>query len=459
MRAEGRVSGSFRDPCGYVFYHDGVVYRRVNQLYADDYNHLIQSGLYDRLVKENLLIPHDEVRLECAQSDPGVRIIRPEMIEQIAYPHEFCFSQLKDAALVTLRVQYAAMQHGMSLKDCSAYNIQFHKGRPVFIDTLSFQRHRTEEAWVAYGQFCRHFLAPLVLMASVDVRLNNLFRIFLDGIPLDLATALLPFSRKFNPSVFLHIVLHAKSQRRFANRYDVKLRKVNGTSALAIIDHLVKTINGIRCEVRQTEWSDYATEQTSYSESALRDKKRIVSDFIVSVRPRKVWDMGGNTGVFSRLASERRIYTVCFDGDPYAVERNYLNTIANQEKFFLPLVLDLTNPSPSMGWNNEERLSLHDRGGVDLVMALALVHHLAISNNTPLKMVADFFRGLSRFLIIEFVPKEDFQVQRLLSTRKDIFADYHQEGFEEAFLCFYRIHKRVAIVGSSRLLYLMERRS
>jgi hypothetical protein len=454
----GKVSGSFRDPCGHVFYRDGVVYRRINPVYAEDYRQLIQSGLYDRLAKDGLLIPHEEVTLDLPQTDRDIRIIRPDMIEQVAYPYEFCFSQLRDAALLTLKVQRIAMEYGMSLKDSSAYNIQFHNGRPILIDTLSFERYRPDEPWIAYGQFCRHFLAPLVLMATVDVRLNGLFRICLDGVPLDLASSLLSVSARIKPSTFLHIVLHAKTQRRFANRTDIKQPKITHGSAVAIVDHLLRIISKIRYTSRQTEWSGYY-DQHSYSEPAFIDKKRIVARFIDSIRPHKVWDLGGNTGVFSRLASGRSIFTVCFDSDPDAVETNYLTTISNKERYLLPLVLDLTNPSPATGWDNEERLSFAGRGDADLIMALALVHHLAISGNIPLEMIADCFRKLGRFLIVEFVPKEDGQVQRLLSTRKDIFENYECLGFEQAFGRYYLTHARVRIEDSCRWLYLMERKS
>ena len=203
-----------------------------------------------------------------------------------------------------------------------------------------------------------------------------------------------------------------------------------------------------------TEWASYY-DQTNYSEIAQNEKFRLVQEYLDQVNPRTVWDLGANTGVFSRIASQRGIHTVAFDVDPAAVEKNYFEVREHQERSLLPLIMDLTNPSPDLGWNSEERSSLQKRGPVDLAMALALIHHLAISSNVPLEYVANFFRGICRSLIVEFVPKSDSQVQRLLATREDIFPDYTREGFERAFSVLFNIQKATAIEGSERILYLM----
>ncbi|MFC1593962.1 SAM-dependent methyltransferase, partial [Candidatus Omnitrophota bacterium] len=209
---QDNVASSFRDPSGFLFYHNDSLYRQVNVIYKEHYEHLIHSGLYGALVKEGLLIPHVEVDLGLRRSDQGYKIIKPEVVSCISYPHEWSFSQLKDAALTTLTIQKKAMECGMSLKDCSAYNIQFKKGMPIFIDTLSFEKLQADQPWIAYRQFCQHFLAPLALMSYSDIRLNQLFRIYIDGIPLDLASRLLPGRTRFSPALFSHIHLHAKSQ-------------------------------------------------------------------------------------------------------------------------------------------------------------------------------------------------------------------------------------------------------
>ena len=180
MTVTSRVdSGSFRDSNGFVFWQDGALYRQVNTSYKDNYEHLMESGLYEVLVSGGLLLPHEEVNIQSSQPDLAYKVIRPELIPFISYPYEWCFSQLKDAALTTLEIQKTCLDFGMSLKDCSAYNIQFRKGKPVLIDTLSFEKYREGQPWVAYRQFCQHFLAPLALMSHKDIRLNQLLRVYI----------------------------------------------------------------------------------------------------------------------------------------------------------------------------------------------------------------------------------------------------------------------------------------
>ena len=241
----------------------------------------------------------------------------------ISYPYEWSFSQLKDAALLTLKIQKIALEHGMSLKDASAYNIQFVKGKPLLIDTLSFEKYAEGRPWVAYRQFCQHFLAPLALMARRDVRLNQLSRIFLDGIPLDLASRLLPVGTRFKFSLLSHIHLHARSQKHYQDKpVKTSERKLSRFSFLALIDSLESAVASLRWQPRGTEWAEYY-DHTNYSDSAIDFKLKCVDDFLKALNPRHVWDIGANTGLFSRLASARHIPTVSLDIDPAAVEKNY----------------------------------------------------------------------------------------------------------------------------------------
>ncbi|MEW6566792.1 MAG: SAM-dependent methyltransferase [Chloroflexota bacterium] len=454
-----RQPSSFRDPSGFLFVRDGILYRQVNQAYREDYDHLMASGLYDELTRDGLLIPHEETLLDATASEAAYKVLRPEAVRFVSHPYEWCFSQYKDAALLTLGIQRRAVSRGMSLKDGSAYNVQFHRGRPVLIDTLSFERYREGEPWVAYRQFCQHFLAPLTLMAKRDIRLGQLTRIHLDGVPLDLAACLLPFGARFSPGLLTHLFLHAGAQRRFADRpvSRAAVRGRMGRSAfLGLIDSLQATVRKLSWEPTATEWSDYY-EACNYSPEAEAHKTALVQQFLRRVRPATVWDLGANVGRYSRLASAEGAFTVAWDVDPGAVERNYRACKADSEPNLLPLLIDLTNPSPGIGWEHGERLSLIERGPADLVLALALVHHLAIGNNVPLAQLARFLARLARWLVIEFVPKEDSQVQRLLRMRRDIFADYHQSGFERAFGAVFTMRKRVPIRDSLRVLYLMER--
>lgn len=465
MASSEKVAASFRDPSGFLFHREGVLYRQVNQLYRADYVHLMESGLYEKLTDSGLLVRHQEVNLEPDGSLPSGRaalaykVIQPELIPFISYPYEWSFSQLKDAALLTLKIQRTALVYSMSLKDASAYNIQFIGCRPVLIDTLSFEAYRVGEPWAAYRQFCQHFLAPLALMAYRDVRLSQFFRVFIDGVPLDLASKLLPGRTRFNFSLATHIHLHAAAQQRYADKA-VKKETLSGRMSrvafLGLLDSLEASIRKLSWKPAGTEWAKYYTD-TNYSERALEHKRQVVEDFLKQLNPGKIWDLGANTGMFSRIASTQGALTMAFDIDPAAVDLNYREAASRRDSLLLPLVIDLTNPSPSMGWQNQERMSLLERGPADAVMALALVHHLAISNNVPLESLATFFAQIAPWLIIEFVPKTDSQVERLLATRQDIFPEYNPDGFEQAFSKAFTIRKVEPVLDTERQLYLMER--
>ena len=457
MKIDGNVPGSFRDPSGFLFFKDGEIYRQVNISYKENYDLLMSSGLYESLKNTNLLIPNVEIDAKNKLSGKAYKVIQPKFIPFVSYPYEWSFSQLKNAALTTLEIQKKSLLFGMSLKDSSAYNIQFRKGRPVLIDSLSFERYCEGEPWVAYRQFCQHFLAPLALMSYKDIRLNQLLRIYIDGIPLDLASSLLPFRTRFKFSLLSHIHLHSKSQKHFAQKTIKKTnRKVTKLSLLGIIDSLESTIKKLKWNPKGTEWADYY-DDVNYSSDSLEHKQELVAEFLDQINPKKIWDLGANLGMFSRIAAAKGIDVISFDIDPAAVEKNYLECIKKKEEKILPLLIDLTNPSPGIGWENREILSLSERGPVEMVLALALIHHLAISNNLPLNRIASFFCEICSWLVIEFVPKSDSQVQKLLSTRKDIFPDYSQTAFEHEFCEYFDMKSFVKIKNSERILYLMEK--
>jgi hypothetical protein len=457
---DGVLGASFRDPSGFLFKREGTLYRQVNQAYRPDYDFLVSSGIYTRLVSAGLLVPHTEQNIDPADPVLAYKIIAPEVVPFISYPYEWSFSQYKDAALATLKIQKFALNHGMSLKDASAFNIQFHHGKPVLIDTLSFEIYKVGKPWVAYRQFCQHFLAPIGLMAYRDIRLSQLLRIYVDGIPLDLAGRLFPRRAQFNFGLFSHIFLHARAQKTYADKPGQKPAiniAMSKQSQLGLIESLESTIEKLKWEPSGTEWGDYY-DNNNYSDAAFLHKKQLVTAWMDRVKPRLAWDLGANTGIFSRLVSQAGAYTVAFDVDPAAVEQNYRQVKVEKETKVLPLVLDLTNPSPAMGWDNNERSSFGERGPADLALALALIHHLAISNNVPLPKLADFFSCLCHWLVIEFVPKSDSQVQKLLISREDIFPQYVQGEFEKIFKEKFDIREAIKVQDSERYLYLMENR-
>ncbi len=452
---------SFRDPSGFIFSLNGVIYRQINKSYQENYNLLIKSGLYNKLVSLGYLISHQEVKLTNYQSPNAYKIIQPQKIPFISYPYEWCFSMLKSAALLTLGIQNIALEYGMSLKDASAFNIQFLEGKPILVDTLSFEKYKEGKPWIAYKQFVEHFLTPLALMSLADIRLNRLSALFLDGVPIDLATHLLPFSSKFKPSLLIHIYAHASSQKKNSQKKidDDQLHRFNKHAILGLLDSLEGAIKSLKWSPKDSQWSDYYEEDNNnYSQESLAQKYELIREFTKSIKPKIIWDMGANTGFFSRIAAKNEALVIALDNDLSALEKNYLEAVQSREKNILPLFCDLSNPTPPVGWSNQERLSLLRRGPADVILALALIHHLAIAQNIPLSFISALFSQLSKNLIIEFVPKEDSQVKRLLMNREDIFPDYTKEGFEKIFNEYFQIKKTCPIEGSMRVLYLMEKR-
>jgi ribosomal protein L11 methylase PrmA len=455
------VAGSFRDPSGFVYTRDGTLYRQVNRVFAQDYDAVHASGLYGELASAGLLVPHAVDEEAQAATDDAYAVLRPERVPFISYPYEWCFGQLQDAALLTLDVQGRALERGFTLRDASAYNVQFRDGRPIFIDTLSLGSHEEGTPWVAYRQFCEHFLVPLALMAHTDVRCAALQRQFLDGIPLDLGSRLLPARTRLSPSLALHVHLHARAQRKYQHA-DVQQvaggRRMSRAALKNFITSLRDAVTGLEWKPAGTEWAEYI-DNTNYSDRAHEAKRKAVREFTARSGARVVWDLGANTGIFSRTARDAGARTVLsFDIDPAAVERNHRAIRKSGETGITPFVLDLTNPSPAQGWAHEERMSLAERGPADLVLALALVHHLAISNNVPLERVAAYLAQLGRRLVIEFVPKSDSQVRRLLTNREDVFPTYTREGFEAAFARHFVTVASQPIEESDRWLYLFEGR-
>ncbi len=448
---------SFRDPAGFVFYEDGAVFRQVNQCYGKQYDHLMHSGLYEKLVLEGHLIEHQIAQVE-PRTLNAYCVIRPKMIPLITYPYEWSFGQLQDAALATLRIHKRALEFGMILKDASAYNIQFDRGDNKLIDTLSFDFYEEGTAWVAYGQFCRHFLAPLLLMKHVDLRLLQLLRNFIDGIPLDLADQLLKGKGGFASQQHIH--WHAQSITRHTGDGKaptlIKAVAISKFNHVALIDSLIRTIERLSITNQKTEWMDYYSD-TNYSIAAQKSKETIVAAAIRDKHYKTIWDFGANDGRFSRIALESGTeLVVAFDNDPLAVERNYQLSKASGQAI-IPLLFDFTNPSPGIGFANQERLPVNQRMKPDCIVALAIIHHLAISNNLPLETIAEWMAGLTDTLIIEFVPKQDSQVQVLLATRCDIFSKYNQTDFETAFGAYFSIVHKEPIQDSLRTIYVYKK--
>ena len=457
-----RDPGSFRDPAGFVYRRDGVLYRQIDRSFADQWEAVRRGGILDRLIAAGLLVSHEPVPVElAAHRSSAYAVIRPAEVDFVSYPHEWSFGMLRDAALLTLTVEADARAHGFTLRDASSYNISFHRGRPILIDTLSIAPLVPDAPWRAYRQFCEHFLAPLAVMARRDIRLGELLRTNLDGIPLDLTARLLPARTRLELGLGSHIHLHARAQRRHERAGDeagAKARRttLSRTRHEALIDSLHRTISGLNWEPTGTEWAGY--EDGDLLDAARAAKDAIVHSMLESAGGRVVWDLGANVGRHSAIAASMGRRVVAWDRDPAAVERHYRAIRERGEEAILPLVVDLANPSPGLGWALEERRSFLDRADPDVVLALALVHHLAIGRNVPLGRIADLCARLGQNAIVEWVGRNDPMVQRLLATREDVFEEYTLDGFRGAFGAQFELVDEQLIPGTDRRIIRMLRR-
>ncbi len=455
--------GSWRDPFGFVYRRDGEVLRQVNHVAAPEWDALEADGFLRRLQSAGLLIDHQAVTLEhAARPDIAHAVIRPEPLPFISYPYEWTFGELKAAALLTLTIQQQAAAAGFELRDASAYNVQFLRGKPLFIDTLSFRRATPGAPWIAYGQFCEQFLVPLTLMARRDIRLGRLQRDSLGGIPLDLAAALLPGRTRLSLGLGTHIHLHARAQRQHADRPEsagrARGRSMSRTRQEALVDSLQRLVGGLSWAPVGTAWAEYGSTASSYDDESARRKDAIVGAMVEASRPAAVWDLGANAGRYSAIAARTAQRVIALDIDPAASERHWQALQSSGETRILPLLQDLADPSPAVGWDLRERRSLFDRAEDATLLALALVHHLAIGQNVPLPMLSATMARLGRTLIIEWVPKEDPMVRRLLASREDVFPGYTREEFEATFTADWALADCVPIEGTPRLLFHFRRR-
>ena len=457
-------TGSFRDPSGQVFESDGEIYRNVFGPGVSDFEAARDAGIYEQLIETGLLIPHEEVDPGTLTPEEAVYCLRHPRLPMVSYPWEWPFSLLKDAALIHLEAMKTLVPLGFWLRDASVFNVQFDGDGIRLIDTLSIGRRVPESPWVAYGQFCGHFLAPLALAAYGDVRTLSLWRGNIDGYALDLVSKMLPFWRRYRPGIFMHLTLHARAQGMADKKEDIGKKKqgdnpkISDRSLLGIVHSLRRTIEGIKWKRTSEIWDEYADIRTYASEDVSR-KSEYVEKVVKRLKPEVVWDLGSNTGEFSLIAASHGAFVVSIDGDSGCTEYLYQKVAGDKGvKGVLPLTMDLANPSPGLGWDSQERLSLRDRGPADLIFALALVHHLVLSCCVPLGMIAEWFAGLGEHLLVEFVPEDDPMVQKLLRNRSDQHLPYGLDVFKSSFGNFFHFVDHMAL-QNGRTLFLCRRRN
>jgi hypothetical protein len=453
-------SSSFRDPSGYIFIENDKIKRVINPIYFKQYEALNTSGFFDSLVKNKLLIPHKEL----VNTNQHI-VIQPDRIPFFTYPYEWSFNMYKEAALLTLKIQKYSLEHGFSLKDASAFNVTFHKGRAVFIDTLSFDFYKENSPWRAYKQFITHFFGPLVLAHFHGAQQLKLMSNFIDGIPMQMMSSMLPFKTKLNPLLYSNIHLLAKLEDKHNEDYkgEAKEATLSKKGQLNIIKSLYDYIKKLELK-EHSEWGNYYN-KTNYSDKAFIEKSNIINKWVVDLKARCLIDIGGNDGTFVRkLKTEKELTLVC-DIDNNAVDYNHKLMKQEKEEFMLPFVLDVLNPSAAIGLNNKERDSFLYRIKSlkpDVTMALAVIHHMSLSGNVPFSQSAKFFNTFSKYLIIEFPKREDSWVKRLLKAKGDFedhFDFYSEENFEDAYNEHFNIVERFEIIESHRVIYLLKSKS
>ncbi|WP_370476811.1 class I SAM-dependent methyltransferase [Tamlana flava] len=453
-------SASFRDPSGYIFIDQGVVKRRINPIYFDQYKALKEKELFKKLFSASWLVKHKEVF-----SDDSQIIIEPEHIPFVTYPYEWSFGQFKEAALLTLKIQKFCLDNDMSLKDASAFNVTFFKGKAIFIDTLSFDFYQDNEPWRAFKQFVSHFLGPLLLARYHGASVLNSLINYIDGVPVKILSSMLPSKTKLNPFVYSNVHLLAKYEDEYKADYKGKTKKstLSKKAQLNIIKTLYDFIKKIELK-EQSEWGDYYN-KINYSKSAFEQKSKIINQWIRDLKIKTLIDIGGNDGTFVRRIDTDLEQALICDIDNNAVGHNYKILKDNGETYITPFVLDMLNPSPAIGFNNKERDSFLERikgFKPDITLALAVIHHMTLSGNIPFVMSAEFFASFSNCLIIEFPKRKDSWVERLLNAKREFkehFNFYNIESFEEAYIESFDIVEKQEIKDSERVMYLLKNKN
>jgi len=460
----GQVGGSFRDPAGQVFDDGNTILRTVKRIKFDEFMALETQGVFEKLTRRGVVVGSEDVTSQYPEmvADDVKRILRHERLNYISYPYEWSFSQLKDAALLTLDLQIDLLENeDTTLSDNTAYNVQFDGYRPVFIDVLSFEKYVEGRPWVGYGQFCQQFLNPLVMMAKLGVDFRHWFRGNVEGIATTDLAKMLKLRHLMSPGILTHVYLHAKAleaaQRGEQNgASDKPQATLSKTKHLALLKYMRAFVNTLNCGPKASTWGDYEATHT-YDDSEFGQKRKFVAEFVGNAAPNMLFDLGCNAGEFSKLSLEAGAKNVIgFDFDPNAVDVAYQRAKAGKLNF-LPLQLDAFNPSPSQGWRQNERFGFEDRAEGDAMIALAFEHHLAIAKNTPLDQTISWLAGLAPRGVIEFVPKNDPTVQIMLRGREDIFPDYTQDAFEAILARHGKIVKQKQVTEHGRVLYEYQR--
>lgn len=459
--------GSFRDRTSRVLYHDDTIYRVMNDDALNNWKTTEKSNFFKSFTDDSKIVKTELVE----DGNPltpwhgehhWTGVLKHETIPFISYCYEWTFGMLKDAALLQLDLLLACLDEDMILKDSSSYNFQWLGSCPIFIDIPSFEPYQASEPWVGYRQFCQMFLNPLLLQAYKDFDFHSLMRGNIDGIDINHMSKLISKTDLVKPGVFLHVYMHAKMQNQYGqSKKNVKNGLVSAGFGKELIRNniakLRKLIQGLNWHPAKSEWSNYDV-QNNYDDIDRDIKKSFVQE-IIDLRQRElVWDIGCNTGLFSTIAAENSNYVVSMDADHLAVEKFYQSLKKEENRTILPLVMNITDPSSGLGWRCRERKALDERGKPDLILCLALIHHIVISSHVPLEEFLEWLANTGNELIIEFITKEDSMVKTLLLNKKDNYADYEQDYFEAALEKYFTVKKKNTLQSGTRTLYYAEKK-
>lgn len=461
--------GSFKDPTGRVFTKDGRVFRTLGSAAVETFTALQQSGLYDSLAATDRIVDTRQRRArECDLPEEivGDGVLEHEPIPFISYSYEWPFDMLRDAALLTLEILSESLRHGLVLKDATPFNVQFRDGKPVWIDLLSFVPYEEGSPWVAYAQFCSTQLYPLFLTAYRGVEYHSVLRGSLAGIrPLDMARLLGAWRDAFRPGILRHVWLPARFERSFSGdvgNLGQEFSRISFTKSHIhrLAEGLMKILSALRYRPLQQEGTAYYTDHCMYSPRDIEGKERFVAEALAAAAPAQVWDLGCNMGRYTQIAGRFARTVIGLDVEAAVINALYLRQKAGDvEPNLYCLVGDLTDPSPSIGWNLVERRSWRERGRADFFLALALVHHLVLRGNVPLSMVIDCLADIAPRGIVEFVPKDDPMFQRMLANREDVFGDYSEAAFERQIARRFETIRWESVTAGGRKLYEVVRRS
>lgn len=455
---------SFRDPDSSVFDVDGRVLRGLSERAASDWKALAATGFFPRVVEDGLVVRTTEVQDELPPSPRGTTwslVLEHERIPFVSHPFEWPFSMLRDAALCELDVLLAALDERMTLKDGTAYNVQFIGTRPTFIDVGSFEK--ATGPWPGYRQFCRTMLFPLLIQAHLGIPFQPLLRGRVDGLEPREVSGMFRGRRKWKKGVFRNVTLHAVAERKVTagterTKQDMQRAGFGVELAKATAKKLRKLVAHLDVPARESTWSEYR-DTCSYSDDDAGAKRRFVGEVAAAREPGTVLDLGANDGEYSALVAPSAGYVVAADFDEAVIDGLARRVRAGGPANVLPLVVDLTDPSPSLGWRNRERASFESRARSDLVLALALVHHLAIGANVPLPSVVQWLRDLSAPAVVELPHEDDPMTKRLLANKPaGLFNDYRRDHFETLLHERFTVERAETLPGGTRTLYAVSPR-